>query len=729
MADEEILLEIKVDTDKANQDVERLTDEMVDLNNQVKELSKTNKKLEKEGKQNGLQYKDNAKKIALLKSNMSNLNRERANSIKTIQATSNSYGALKTRLNDVARAIDKVDYSTDAGRKQLKALRKEQNQLNKALKQGEQTGGSFGRNVGNYTDALGQASPATSGFISTIKGMTTAAKAFIATPLGLVLAAIGAAFGAVVAYFKRTEEGGDKLAIAMAYVTSIFDSFMTAISNVGEFLVTYIINGFKLVVNNAKIMALSVKTAFLAIDVAIQKITGTTEEYEEAQKRLAENNKEIIKLGKEQVDIVKDTVNAGKDAIKQTVEEIALTKQKAEQSAALQKLENRLVKIRREQITGNAKLNKVIYEGLLIAKDENKSYEEREKALKKASDAEQKLVDDKLYAARIERDIAVARTAQFDSTAEDYDNEAKAIAKVTELEIESARTKTKIQATQLTLQKQKEADRNKEEKAKQKEIDDELKRLQKVADANQKLYNKREQDRIDDLAGTQEAFDAQNALYDVQYQKELDRINASIEDDDLRKTAIETATYDHERKKYLLKVEFDEKANDLADDSAQKEEARISRLNEMRKRSFEFASHLLSAGFSIAKSFAGKNEKLQRSLGLFEVAVNTAVGITKAFATLPTPAAIPASIKIGATGLAQAAAIRSAGGGGGNVSLPSDSITNTSGTNPNTTNIDNSISEREALENAIANLGLTVSVTEINDVQNQVQVTQQTATI
>ena len=182
----------------------------------------------------------------------------------------------------------------------------------------------------------------------------------------------------------------------MAYVTSYFESFMDIISNVGEFLVTYIINGFKLVVNNAKIMALSVKTAFLAINVAIQKVTGSVEDYNKAQKALADNNKEIIKLGKEQVDLVKDTIKAGADAIEQSKEEIALATQKAEVAAALQAQENELVKLKRLHTTQNAELNRQIFEGLKVAKDEAASYEEREAALKKATEAEQKLADNRL---------------------------------------------------------------------------------------------------------------------------------------------------------------------------------------------------------------------------------------------------------------------------------------------------------------------------------------------
>ena len=46
-----------------------------------------------------------------------------------------------------------------------------------------------------------------------------------------------------------------------------------------------------------------------------------------------------------------------------------------------------------------------------------------------------------------------------------------------------------------------------------------------------------------------------------------------------------------------------------------------------------------------------------------------------------------------------------------------------------TSNVNQQISQEEALRQALANIGVTVSVSEINDTQNQVQVAEQQATI
>jgi hypothetical protein len=73
-----------------------------------------------------------------------------------------------------------------------------------------------------------------SGTVTSIVSMTKAGLAFIATPLGAVIAAIGAALGALTAYFKGSEEGQDKLSAAMAIGKLVFDKLGQAIEAVGK---------------------------------------------------------------------------------------------------------------------------------------------------------------------------------------------------------------------------------------------------------------------------------------------------------------------------------------------------------------------------------------------------------------------------------------------------------------------------------------------------------------
>jgi len=74
-------------------------------------------------------------------------------------------------------------------------------------------------------------------------GMVKAGLAFIATPIGLALTAIAVVIALVVGAFKfmvasmnSTEEGSNKLAKAMAYVTGLLNGFWKIIKPLGEFL-------------------------------------------------------------------------------------------------------------------------------------------------------------------------------------------------------------------------------------------------------------------------------------------------------------------------------------------------------------------------------------------------------------------------------------------------------------------------------------------------------------
>ena len=724
MADEKILLEIEVDYQDAAKDVDKLTNAIEGSKNATKNLEQEQKRLQNSNKQNSTQYKQNAQLIALNKQELTQLNVQRRRAINVVQSQAGSLTQLRAKLAEVTAQRNR---DLAVGSKAFNQANKDIAGLNKQIKAAEEGGGDFRRSVGNYGNALTQVNPAIGGAVSQFMALKGAAMAFIATPIGLVLAAVAAAVGAVIGYFKRTEEGGDKLAVAMAYVNSIFESFLTAVSQIGKFLVEYVINNFKIVVNNAKIMGATVKTAFLAINVAIQKVTGSTEEYNQAQKELADNNKKIKKLALENVEIVKDTIKAGKDAVKQTVEEIAKTKEKAEQSAALQIQENKLVKEKRRQITANAELQRQIFEGLKLAKDENASYEEREKALKSATRAEQQLANNKVAAAKIERDIAIARTAQFDSTAEDYDKEAEAIAKVTRLETESLRVQTKIQATLITFQNQREADRNKEANQIKKQNDDALKREQNLADQRQELYNKKEQNRIDELGNTQAGFEAQNALFDTQYEKEKERIEREVTDKEEQKIRLEDLAYDTEQKKYLFKIEFYEKQKTLEekaeDEDKKRDEEKLARKKQIASGSIS----LINEVFNFAKVIGKEDAKLQQDIGIAQAIINTAVGVTKALSI--GPAGIPAAAGIAIKGAAQIATIKAAKPGSGDTGSGDIGGGALSQETPDTSRIDDQIAQQEALQAAISNLGLTVSVTEINEVQNSVQVSEQTSQI
>jgi zinc transporter ZupT len=62
--------------------------------------------------------------------------------------------------------------------------------------------------------------------------MVKGALAFIATPIGAVIAALGLAIGALTAYFKGSEEGQDNLTRVMNIGKVVFNGFMVVVEKV-----------------------------------------------------------------------------------------------------------------------------------------------------------------------------------------------------------------------------------------------------------------------------------------------------------------------------------------------------------------------------------------------------------------------------------------------------------------------------------------------------------------
>lgn len=136
-----------------------------------------------------------------------------------------------------------LDITTAEGQKQIELINKSLDRNNDLIKQNSSTLEKNRLNVGNYTESIKAAAPAldklTGGAYSAAQGMfgmTKSALAFLATPIGAVIGALGLAVGALTAYFKGSEEGQDKLAKVMAVGKVVFDSVLVVVEKLGEAL-------------------------------------------------------------------------------------------------------------------------------------------------------------------------------------------------------------------------------------------------------------------------------------------------------------------------------------------------------------------------------------------------------------------------------------------------------------------------------------------------------------
>jgi len=726
--DKEILISIKVDNEQAQKSITDQTLKITKLQDANTKLKDKNKELAKSESDTTAQRAKNSEEIAKNTLKISQANGVRKRAITSQKA---EVGSLNNLRNTLATLTAKRNQDLVVGSKAFNQANKDIDGLNSKIKKAEQQGGNFTRSVGNYSTALDgvgksmtAVNPALGGMISGFAGATKAALAFIATPIGAVLAAVAAVLGAVVQYFQRTEEGGDKLAVAMAYLSGTFEAILDVVGGLGKLLFDVFVTWFNVIATQFKINGLVMKEVILGLNVAYQKVFGSVEDYDKAQQELADNTDEIIKLAKEQKDNIVDGTKALVANTGAIVDNIAATGDKIAQTAEQQRLENALNKTRRETTVSSAEANRQIFEGLKLSKDETKSYEERRKGLELASKAEQKLADDKLKIAQQEYDIIKARDAINDSNTEALQEVADAEAKVIEAQTASIRTQTKIQAAKITLIKQEEAEINALQAKKKKAAEDDQKlqeeTLTRTIESEQKLKEVKAIAAAEELEDEGEKLIAFTAI-------EKERLRIQLEDETLLKADIELLEFESNQRLAVLRENAAAQQDDIRKRNLEKDKAAAETKKKLNKDVLNNGVNALNDALTFAQIIAGKDEKLQRKLATIKTVINTAVGIGRAFADLPIYAAIPAAAVVAATGVTQIAAINNSESG--NVSGTSATVPTTNTPTADTSQADTSANQQAALSDAISNLGLTVSVTEINDAQSNVQVAEDNSTI
>jgi len=155
----------------------------------------------------------------------------------------------------------KVDLSTEDGIKRVKDINTQLDKNTETIKNNSSSLEKQRLNVGNYTGALDKLIPGLGATVEGFKGMAKAALAFVATPIGAVIGALGLAISALISYFKGSEEGQNRLNKIMAVGTVVFEKFMDVVEMVGEFLFNGLAKAFDFVSN-----ALGNLTKFLGID-------------------------------------------------------------------------------------------------------------------------------------------------------------------------------------------------------------------------------------------------------------------------------------------------------------------------------------------------------------------------------------------------------------------------------------------------------------------------------
>jgi hypothetical protein len=595
-------------------------------------------------------------------------NRKLKESIQLEKAEVNSIKKLRAENKRLRKERDSVNTSTEEGQKVISQLNDQINQNTEVIKNNSDAASQQSQNVGNYASALDELPGKLGAASQGVKGLGAQFKKLLLNPVIAFIAGIVLAVTGLVKAFKRSRAGQTAFAKGMATVTA---SINTAIGRLTEFSKkideTFREEGFNGLVDKAKGKWKEFTSTIRQSGVkgVIDNIKKSAEEFNaEVQKNIASAQR-IVDLKNELFD-----------------------------------LNNRL-SVSIALLTKNAEINRA------IADDTTKSFKERESAAEKAriaseaaSKQSQSLAAERFRVANEELKLA-EQTGKFDQ---------ELITRVNELKI--ARIEADKEA--LITEKENEKQRNELKQDRlERDLDilidgfDNVKTInERIINDDQKTFEERKNlyEATADLADT--SFNAQietiKKFTDVYFDEneliqETDavRLNDRIRELDLSEI-IEGRLLEIFRERRLalqdladLEKQLINETNQEREKAAQEEEKRNKEQEQKKNKAiemerdlriqvanqlFEFNAALndrrlanlqssLDAGQISEKEYAEEVAKIQRkqaiadkAQGIFNATINTAQGITKAYATLG-PLAPPVAALLAVLGGLQIATI------------------------------------------------------------------------
>jgi hypothetical protein len=233
MADKTVIVEIQYDTAAAIKNLDSLTASV-----EGEKIAQAKLKAELEA--GTISQKEYALQVEQSKQASNAANAERKQTLNLITAEKGSINELKANIKLLTTERDKLNQNTVAGKKSAQEytdkIKEMKLSLAEAGQETKKTGGFFG-NLGKDLSAI---PGPIGGIIQGIGGMTKAALAFIATPLGMILAALAVAIKSVMTYFSETEEGENKLNKATTELKAVWHGLVEVFSKVGGAIVTAI---------------------------------------------------------------------------------------------------------------------------------------------------------------------------------------------------------------------------------------------------------------------------------------------------------------------------------------------------------------------------------------------------------------------------------------------------------------------------------------------------------
>jgi hypothetical protein len=290
----------------------------------------------------------------------------------------------------------KITFTIDGIEKEVKSVEELQKEMNKL---GKET-----KKVAQENSILAKGKKAFSEFKDTIKGATAGFKglggAIKATGLGLLITVIAS----LVEYFRSSEEGSRKLAIAMEAVGVITGKISEAFQFLGEKIFAAFTNPKEAIMSFMQLVKDNIITRFEGLLELVPKLGEAISllfqgKFSAAGKVAADAVGKVV-LGVEDVTdkvggAVEAVVEFGQTVVKEVKEAVNVATQLVDQFRAIRDAQQAL-------IVDNALLNKEMETQQKIAEDTNRTYDERKEALERLGEAQVKLAENLAEQARLE---------------------------------------------------------------------------------------------------------------------------------------------------------------------------------------------------------------------------------------------------------------------------------------------------------------------------------------
>ena len=579
--------------------------------------------------------------------------------------------------------VIKVNADTGQATKSVDDLNKKLGETKASGVSASSTLGAFGGQATTMFQKAVQGAKMFQASMVTLKG------AIISTGIGALVIVIVAVIQAI----SRVQSVTDKYTQVTAYLGAVLNKIMDAYAYLGEAIIDAFMNpketldafiglmgdiwnwikALDATIKNTLILAfLNLKETILDVAIASKEFFGL--DASELRAELQATQDKMVE--------VRDALSEAANAVAQPFIDAAIAvadfavelNEAGLRAAELERLEQRLLELRIKQTIAQAKRNKEIAAERIVAEDITKSYEEREAALRRALDLEGQNLAEQLSNARTEADLIIGRNKLSESSREDRQAEADALAKVYQLE-EQSLSRTKDVFNQLNALRKEQQDK----------IEAQAQAARDAYMAYAEAVDEIAKGIFEDTASQQEkeitaVEDKYNKLLDLADQYNLD----TVELEEARNAQVQ-AIQDKYRQQEL-------DANKAASDKQKADDQAVF------QSKLDLAQSVTDSIVEIGQMFqkgegqrAKKSFQINKALAIGQSATNTYLAITAALKdpTLVGGARFVAAASAGALGLAQVAKISqtrfggSASGGGVSGSAPSEGQAPTAAPTPN----------------------------------------------